>query len=1017
VFATSCATARIGPFIPEESYLGKDGNSYEGTPLSNWITPEPDPVQPDRYNPDSISEEFVVNSENGAIAYWGNIATGEGMVMRLAQPFFTHYSPGITLGEMWFAAINFYYYFFDLDTYTRFTDLGHDWVPMATFHHPQRHVLFGDPSLRVGGILDYYDDLEAPTTSINLTDPDRWFNNGVTLELSPVDNPEVGARSGVHRTYIVVDGFKKIESRSRLFALKAGDSRVYNVFYWSEDFLDNQELPYNEIQIKIDRVLPDTVTLLDLAGDPPTIDAADFGGPVTVSVHSFDEHSGVDRIDYYLEESGGTSDVPLWQRYGSLTNPSPDPGIFSSSFTINRPGRYRVHLWAKDRAGNESGVYVSDWFTASFFDPDHLWLRDIFHVAEGPIWTGFPPAMSLPFEPDRVEFYAQPWGQNLMLIGIDTNPADGWGVQWQTKGFADDIYDIQAIAHPPTHIVGASEEASVKIPMATYALRANPLSSLTFQLDETPRVADRGEPVLHEITITHHEGLTFQNVQILFDIANGQYDTETVKILDDGKMDETNVISWKIPELKDGEVWKVRFEAAAGEGVASGDQVMGLAYLRSDEIPIFTSDDPDTPDPDDPTIFTVMAEDGTVTGSVLDALLLQPLKDANVTLAGHGSATTDENGTFLFENVVAGTYSLSASFPPLYGTAQTAVSVDGDNLTADLTLDRNDLTAPKVYLDGIFNEYVQNNITDFTGTAVDNKLGSGVVMVQAAVIRLSDGFYWSPQGWVNYNNGWWFTANGLETWSLSLPGLTFDPKQTYSLILRGTDEKLNAGTSKFYSRPPAPLNPVVNQGDTTITFSWDEVPGCEYLIVISDSPLFDEPLFYEYVDTNSYATDELSSNVTYYWLVHSRIGTNLLSIPSPEQTFTITGDPAPDIKANDSDGPVTISPDDPLSITIALDTGNMTDGNADWWVVVSTPFGWYHYDLGSGSWVLDLVVTYQGALIDLSSFEVLNMSGLPLGNYTFYFGVDMVMNGSLDMESIYYDDVDVTIEPNPTNTQ
>jgi hypothetical protein len=39
------------------------------------------------------------------------------------------------------------------------------------------------------------------------------------------------------------------------------------------------------------------------------------------------------------------------------------------------------------------------------------------------------------------------------------------------------------------------------------------------------------------------------------------------------------------------------------------------------------------------------------------------------------------------------------------------------------------------------------------------------------------------------------------------------------------------------------------------------------------------------------------------------------------------------------------------------------------------------------------------------------MSGLPTGNYTFYFGVDMVMNGSLDMNDIFYDSVIVNITP------
>ncbi len=95
-----------------------------------------------------------------------------------------------------------------------------------------------------------------------------------------------------------------------------------------------------------------------------------------------------------------------------------------------------------------------------------------------------------------------------------------------------------------------------------------------------------------------------------------------------------------------------------------------------------------------------------------------------------------------------------------------------------------------------------------------------------------------------------------------------------------------------------------------------------------------------------------------------------------------------------------------------LDSAGLAGEDADWWVVASTPFSppndWYYYDL-TLDWQPGLDVTYQGALIDLPPYEVMNMFGLPQGTYTFYFGVDMIMNGSLDMGDIYYDSVGVTI--------
>ena len=56
-------------------------------------------------------------------------------------------------------------------------------------------------------------------------------------------------------------------------------------------------------------------------------------------------------------------------------------------------------------------------------------------------------------------------------------------------------------------------------------------------------------------------------------------------------------------------------------------------------------------------------------------------------------------------------------------------------------------------------------------------------------------------------------------------------------------------------------------------------------------------------------------------------------------------------------------------------------------------------------------MTLQIPLRDIPSREVLNMSGLPSGEYTFYFGVDMVMNGLINIGQAYYDQVSVTINP------
>jgi hypothetical protein len=128
-------------------------------------------------------------------------------------------------------------------------------------------------------------------------------------------------------------------------------------------------------------------------------------------------------------------------------------------------------------------------------------------------------------------------------------------------------------------------------------------------------------------------------------------------------------------------------------------------------------------------------------------------------------------------------------------------------------------------------------------------------------------------------------------------------------------------------------------------------------------------------------------------------------------TLYLTKGVEPDIKANGSDGPISITTEDNLSITIELDPGNYPGVPADWWVVADAPFGWYHYDNTTRKWLPGFQVSYQGPLFALTPpVEVLDVLNLPTGNYAFYFGVDGNRNGTLDWP-LYYDSVGVEITP------
>jgi hypothetical protein len=124
--------------------------------------------------------------------------------------------------------------------------------------------------------------------------------------------------------------------------------------------------------------------------------------------------------------------------------------------------------------------------------------------------------------------------------------------------------------------------------------------------------------------------------------------------------------------------------------------------------------------------------------------------------------------------------------------------------------------------------------------------------------------------------------------------------------------------------------------------------------------------------------------------------------------------PIPDIKVNGSDGPITLSQCDTLTLTIALDNNGITD-NADWWLWWQTPSGTYYFYTFEG-WTDAWQPFWQRPLYYLDLWNIiLNMplSGVQPGTHTFYFGIDTVMDGNLTWDSYYSDSVVVNITQPP----
>lgn len=114
--------------------------------------------------------------------------------------------------------------------------------------------------------------------------------------------------------------------------------------------------------------------------------------------------------------------------------------------------------------------------------------------------------------------------------------------------------------------------------------------------------------------------------------------------------------------------------------------------------------------------------------------------------------------------------------------------------------------------------------------------------------------------------------------------------------------------------------------------------------------------------------------------------------------------PAPSVTLNGATNDAVLTTADAVTVAVAMNPGDSSGVNKDWWVVAMTSVGIYYFQ-SNGAWVqaADLSQVrpaYQGPLFPLPSTTVLSLSALPAGTFQFYFGVD-TMNGIIDADIIY----------------
>ncbi|MBI5233916.1 MAG: hypothetical protein HY880_06145 [Deltaproteobacteria bacterium] len=138
-------------------------------------------------------------------------------------------------------------------------------------------------------------------------------------------------------------------------------------------------------------------------------------------------------------------------------------------------------------------------------------------------------------------------------------------------------------------------------------------------------------------------------------------------------------------------------------------------------------------------------------------------------------------------------------------------------------------------------------------------------------------------------------------------------------------------------------------------------------------------LFLAFVSVLLCQTSSYASSGDPLYIEASNIGYNVIG----------TVYPVVDIKANGSNGPVVVAQGAAVSIDVSLDPGPRQGQWADWYASARSPFGDYWYT--SNGWVRsnDDIKAYEGGLVKVVSYNILDTTTLPVGSYTFYFWVDV----------------------------
>ena len=208
------------------------------------------------------------------------------------------------------------------------------------------------------------------------------------------------------------------------------------------------------------------------------------------------------------------------------------------------------------------------------------------------------------------------------------------------------------------------------------------------------------------------------------------------------------------------------------------------------------------------------------------------------------------------------------------------------------------------------------------------------------------------------------------------------------------------------------VSSIVYPGASVRGLTWHD--GHVIAVDDQDSRLYKlDPSTGAVIDSVSIATlgpnpEGLAFDGRYFWVTD--IGTGTIY-----QVHAAFLDPVADIMVNALDGPLDLTPDDEVRVTLNLAPGALDGDQADWWLYAErngSPSKWWaqRNSRGGLTWTrsttpLRLV---GGPLRSIAGRRVLGPTTLPRGNWVFHFAVDENKDGVYD--GSIADSVHVTVE-------